>query len=205
MANLNWVDFIFLAIFFFSMIAGFTRGFVKEMVSLASLIAAFVIAISFSSALASYLSNLSFMRDVVSQSSTAVGVDTAAPISYVLIGVSFAILFSGTVMIGSIIGFFLNTAFATGILGFGNRILGGLFGLIRGYILNLVIIFVIQLTPLGTQAAWHQSKVVQAYQPAVLWLGGLVSPSLANLKNKLGETFHEMSDQIQGAAERMNY
>lgn len=201
MSGFNWFDYIVLVIFFLSIMMGFTRGFVKEMVSLLTLIAAFVVASMFSNQLAASFTSSPGVQSAVSQASSTIGVNTAQPISYVAIGICFALLFAATIIVGSIINLFLSFAFQTGILGLGNRILGGVFGLVRGFLLNLVIIFVLQLTPIGAQAWWHQSQFVIFYQPSVQWLGSIVSPSLANLKEKfnekLGQTLQNVNSQFK--------
>lgn len=197
MANMNWVDYIILAIFFFSMLAGFGRGFVKEVVSLITLIAAFFVASMFANPLAVAFTSSAPVQSAVSQASNAIGVSAAQPVSYLALGISFAVLFALTVIAGSIISYILNIAFQTGILGFGNRVLGGLFGLCRGFLVNLVIIFVIQLTPMGNHAYWHQSQLVTAFQPAVQWLGNVVSPALSGLKAKFGQTLQDVNSSIQ--------
>lgn len=197
MSNLNWIDYIILLIFFFSIIAGFIRGFVKEVVSLITLVAAFVIATMFSNALAQLFTSHPSVQNAVNQATTSLGVDTAQPVSYIALGISFALLFAGTIIVGMIVSFFLNFAFKSGVLGIGNRLLGGIFGLVRGYIINLALIFVVQLTPLGTQASWSQSQFVNMYQPAVQWLGNIVSPSLANLKARFEQTIQNFGSQLQ--------
>lgn len=197
MSNLNWVDYVILAIFFFSTLAGFTRGLVKEVISLITLVAAFVVASMFANPLAAYFTSTPAVQNVVNQASTAAGLSTAQPVSYLALGLSFGLLFAGTVIAGSIFSYFINIAFQTGVLGFGNRILGGMFGLVRGYIVNLVIVFVIQLTPLSAQNWWQQSQLVPTFQPAVQWLGAIVSPALAHLKDKLGNTIQNVNTQFQ--------
>lgn len=196
-SNLNWVDYIFIAIFLFSMLAGFGRGLVKEVVSLATLVAAFVVATMFANSLALQFTSSASVQSVVSDASNAIGVNAAQPVSYAAIGLSFGLLFAGTVIVGAIVGFFLNMAFSVGILGFGNRILGALFGLCRGFIINLVIIFMFQLTTIGTSAWWVQSQIVQMYQPSVVWLGAIVSPSLTNLKQKATDALQNAGTKIQ--------
>lgn len=196
-ANLNWVDYIILAIFFFSILSGFGRGFVREVVSLVTLIAAFVIAILFSNALALAFTSSAPVQNAVTQASSAIGMNAAQPVSYLALGISFGVLFAGTVIVGSLIGYFLNVAFQTGILGIGNRILGAGFGFCRGFLINLVIIFVVQLTPFGSSPSWGQSQLVRSFQPAVVWLGGVVSPALSNLKAKFGQTLQDVNSSIQ--------
>lgn len=204
MQSLNWVDYIILAIFFFSILGGLTRGFVKEFVSLVSIIAAFIVASMFASPLATAFTNTATVQNVVNQASTAIGMSAAQPVSYFALGLSFALLFVATIIAGSIISSILNIALQTGILGIGNRLLGGVFGLVRGFIINLVMIFIVQLTPLGTSNWWVQSQFVNDFQPAVQWLGNIVSPSLANLKEKFGQTLQDVNSSIQKMTSTMN-
>lgn len=197
MSQMNWVDYIILAIFFFSILGGLGRGFVREMISLITLIAAFVIAIMFSNKLALAFTSSPSVQSVVTQTTSTIGMSTAQPVSYLALGISFGVLFAGTVLAGALIGYFINMAFQVGILGLGNRLLGAVFGLVRGFIINLVLIFVVQATPLGSQPWWQQSQFVAAYQPAVEWLGSVVSPTLATLKSKVGDTIKDVGSQLQ--------
>lgn len=198
MSNLNLVDIFILAIFFFSIMTGFARGFIREAVSLLTLIAAFIIAIMFTNPLAHAFTSSSTVQTAVSHTSNVIGVSTETPVSYLALGVSFALLFIATMIVGSIISYLLNVVFETGFLGFGNRLLGGVFGLVRGFIINLVLIFVVQLTSLDTEPWWVHSRFVEDFQPAVQRLGALVSPSLANLKQKFNQTLEQVNTHIQG-------
>lgn len=198
MAEMNWVDYIILAIFFFSILSGFGRGFVREVISLATWVAAVIVAIMFTNPLATYFTSSSTVQGVVSQASSAMGVSAAQPVSYVALALSFGALFGGTMLVGSLIGYFISAAFQFGALGIGNRVLGAMFGFGRGFILNMVLIFLVQLTPFSAQSWWQQSQMVASFQPSVQWLGNIVSPSLANLKDRFGKTVQDVSSQIQG-------
>lgn len=195
MSNLNWVDYIFLAIFLFSTLAGLTRGFVREVISLITLIAAFVIAILLAHPLAAMFSHSSTVQNAVEQASNAQSV------SYVSISIAFALLFMGTIIVGAIISSVLSMAFRVGILGFGNRLLGGIFGFIRALIINLVIIFVVQLSPIAEEDWWQKSQVVAQYQPAIQWLGDIVSPGLSSLKERFGQTVQTVNEKLQSVSE----
>lgn len=196
-ASLNAVDILILVIFFISIVIGFGRGFVSEILSLVTLIAAFVIAIMFTSSLAAYFTSTAAVQSVVSQTSTAIGTSTAQPVSYMALGISFGVLFAATVIVGGIIKMILNLMFQTGILGFGNRVLGALFGLVRGFLLNLALIFLVQLSPLASQPWWQQSHYVPYFQPSVVQLGNLISPALANLKTTFGSAIQDVSGSVQ--------
>ncbi len=198
--NLNWVDYIVLIIFFLSILIGLKRGLVKEVIALVTLIAAIIIAALFSNPLAEMITHSASVQSAVNQASASIGANAAQPVSYAALGISFALLFIATIIVGAIISSLLNIAVQTGILGIGNRLLGAVFGLVRGFFINLVIIFVVQLTPLGNQAWWHQSQFVTSFQTAVQWLGNIVSPSLADLKTKFGQTVQNANATIQGAA-----
>jgi membrane protein required for colicin V production len=197
MQNMNWVDYIIIAIFFFSIVAGLGRGFVKEIISLATLIAAFVVASMFASPLAAAFTNSASVQNVTDQASTAIGMNAAQPLSYAALGLSFGLLFAATVIVGAIVGSIINLAFQVGILGIGNRILGGVFGFCRGFLINLVLIFLVQLTSFGSDPFWQQSQLVGSFQPAVQWLGNIVSPSLANLQQKFSGTMQNVTNTIQ--------
>lgn len=197
MTSMNWIDIVILGIFFFSAMAGLARGLIGEVVSLASLIASFVVAIMFASPLSKALLNSPMIQGLINQVTSSTGINTEQAASYLALGISFGLLFAGTAMVGSVISYLFGAAFQTGVLGFGNRILGAGFGLIRGYILNLVLIFLVQLTPLSNYPVWQQSQFVHAYQPSVQWLGTVVSPLLSNLKAKVGTTLQDVGSTLQ--------
>ncbi len=197
MMGLNWIDYVFIAIFLLSIFAGVSRGFIREMMSLITFAAAIVIAVMFANTLALAFTGDPSVQNVVSQSSSTIGVDTTQTVSYLAIGVSFVVLFVGTIIVGAIVGYIVNMAFQTGVLGFGNRVLGAIFGFGRAFIINLVLIFLVQLTSLADKDAWHASVVVSGYQPMVVWLTGVVSPSLASLKEKLQATLQGVGSQVQ--------
>jgi membrane protein required for colicin V production len=153
----------------------------------------------FTGQLAEFFTHTDTMQHVVTQSSSAIGMDTAKPVSYMALGVSFAILFGATVIVGSVIKVLLNLIFTAGVLGFGNRIMGALFGIARGYLICLVIIFLIQLSPLVKQPWWAASKYVPYFQPQVVWLGNKVSPVLSDLKS----TFSDQIQDVKGSMDEM--
>lgn len=200
MQNLNWVDYIIIAIFIFSILGGLSRGLVKEVVSLATIVAAFIIASMFASPVAAMFTSSQAVQNVVSQASGAIGANASQPVSYIALGISFLLIFIVVNIVGSIISSILSIAVQAGMLGVGNRILGGAFGVLKGYIVTLVFIFIVQLTPLGSQTWWVQSQLVQEFQPSVQWLANLVSPSLANLKNTFNQTLQNVNSSLQQMA-----
>src|SRR5205085_9070962 len=120
---MNWFDYLLLIILILSILGGFGRGFIREILSLLTWIAAFIIATLFSHTLAAVFTSSASVQNVIGQASDAIGVNAAQPVSYVAIAISYAVLFLGTVIAGSILSFFLNAAFQIGVLGLANRLL----------------------------------------------------------------------------------
>lgn len=200
--TMNWIDYTLICIIGLSILLGFAKGFVKEIISLLSLVAAFFVASMFANKLAVVFTASPTVQNVVSQASSSIGMNAATPVSYVALGISFGVLFLGTIIAGSIVSMILNLAVQTGVLGLSNRLLGAGFGFLRGLLLDLVIIFVVQLTSFSQQPAWQQSQVVAQFQPAVVWLGNIVSPSLANLKERFGQTVQNVGASVQDLSEQ---
>ncbi|EKD72629.1 MAG: CvpA family protein [uncultured bacterium] len=198
-AGFNWVDYIILGIFLISILGGFFRGGVKEIISFLSWIAAFIIASLFSKPLAAHFSSSAPVQSVISSASNTFGVGTSAQVSMFAIGLSFVVLFFGTVLIGSLVGYFINRVVESGGMSIVNRFLGGIIGLGRGYLINLVMIFIVQLSPIAQQPFWAQSSMVNSFQPAVQWLGNLVEPGLQSLKSSVGETLQNLDSTIRGS------
>jgi membrane protein required for colicin V production len=197
LTQFNWVDWIILLIFFFAFLSGVARGFVREIVSLATLVAAFIIAVTFSEQLSTFFTHTPTGQEAISSLSSSTGINAEKPVSFFSIAASFAIIFIGVTIVGALIGYFLNLAVSMmGPLNFGNRLMGGVFGLCKGFIINLVIIFVLQLTSVGIQPWWTSSYFVNSFQPAVQWLGNHVSPALDNITIKLNEAWQNVSDKL---------
>lgn len=200
MSSINSIDILIIGIIFLSALIGFGRGFFREILSLVSLIAAVIVANMFANALAQYFTSSATVQGVITQTNASVGVDTSQSVSYVAFSISYGVLFFGTLLAGSLLSFILNTAFQATFLGFGNRFLGALFGFLRGLIFSIVLVFLLQLSPLGQQPWMKQSKLVATLQPAISWIAKIVSPALNNIKDRLNKTV----DQIGGSAQSLS-
>ncbi|MEO8400248.1 MAG: CvpA family protein [Gammaproteobacteria bacterium] len=199
MTEFNWVDYTILAIFIFSILGGFIRGGIKEIISLLTWFAAFIIAGLFANPLASYFSNSQAVQSAVSSASGALGATAANQVSLFSLGISFAVIFFAVILIGTMLGFLLNQAVVGSGVGIGNRLLGGIFGLGRGYLIVLVLIFLVQLSPLSKEQFWSQSSLVMSFQPAVEWFSNFVQPGIASLKSSMGQTMENLDSGAQNA------
>jgi membrane protein required for colicin V production len=197
-AVLNSVDYFVIFVFGLSMLAGYIRGFVKEVVSLITWVAASVLSTMFAGKLAATFSgsSSSAVQSMVSSVTGGAGTNMDAPISALSIGVSFVAIFLASLFIGYIIG-----TLVTGITqGTGesltNRFLGALFGGARGFVVVVVLMFIAELTPMGSQPAWVQSQFVKSFQPIVTWADKIVSPGLADLRSKAESAVQGVSGQL---------
>jgi membrane protein required for colicin V production len=191
--NFNLIDYTFLTIFLLSIFVGLRRGLVKEVVSIVSWIAAFFIACAFATKLAAVFAGSSnIVQTTVSSVASKIGVDASGAVSTMMVGVCFVFLFVGTLVVGSIVNHILTTIADVPGISLVNRGLGAVFGFVRGYLITLVIIFIVQVT-LGIQTmAWTQSQFVQVFQPSVAQLSNLIQPGLESLKTKVGQSIESI-------------
>jgi membrane protein required for colicin V production len=192
MADLNAIDCLVLVIFGLSILWGLLRGFLKEVVSVLSWIAAAIIATTFASPLASH-----FAGATSAVQSAVNSPNLAHPISLMTLAICFVVLFVGTLFIGSIVGYILAGASTVGGLGFINRILGAAFGFVRGYIMVIIFMFVAELTPLGSEPVWSQSEFVKDFQPTVMWFSNLVQPGIEQIKSLGSSAMQNMGSSVQ--------
>lgn len=171
----TWVDYVIFCIFFFSTLLGLARGLLREIISILTILVAFVIAIQFTPTLTNLLSNLQGSQDVIFVISKYFDTDATYSLSSLTLAISFLVLFVGTYSIGEAINYYATAnVFMFVTLAFIYRISGAALGFIRGYAFSIVFIFVMQLTPITQYPEWTQSYFVSQLQPAANQLGSLV-------------------------------
>jgi len=138
----TWADWAIIAILVISSLISLKRGFVKEALSLAIWVIALAIASLFSPKLAPMLA--AYIEAPSLQQMAA-----------------FASLFIATLLIGGAVNYLLATLIkATGLSGT-DRLLGILFGVVRGLIIVMVILlYVPKLVPLNEDSWWQQSTLI---------------------------------------------
>lgn len=149
--SLNWVDYFILGLILVSAILSLFRGFVREVLSLIVWVLAFWVALNFCTAFSGVLSGL---------------IETPS----LRIGVSFAILFIGILFVGSFINYLLGQALKrTGLSGT-DRLLGVVFGVLRGVILVALLLLLGSFTKVTQDPWWQQSVLIPKFERIVLWL-----------------------------------
>jgi len=142
--QLGWVDIALLAVFGLSVLIGLWRGFVFEIVSLLGWLVAFVIANSAGPFLAEFV---------------PFGSDPQVRLWTAYIVVFLAILLTCTLLARM-----LRALISATPLSFVDHLLGGVFGVMRGALICVVIGTLVMLSPFASSTTWKASH-------GSLWLG----------------------------------
>lgn len=149
-----WVDGVFIAVIILSALVSLWRGFVREALSLATWILAFWIAWAFSDRAAPW-----FARWIETPSLQTVA--------------GFALLFFVVLLIGALVNHFATLAIEkTGLTGT-DRMVGMIFGLLRGVVLVAILVMVGLILNLSRDPWWHDSFFIPYLEPLASWLMGL--------------------------------
>lgn len=144
------IDWVILAVLVISSLISLKRGFVKEALSLASWVIAFVVARLFSGNLATLLEG---------------SIDTNS-LRWI---VSFAILFAGTLVIGAMINHLLGEIVRLTGLGGTDRIFGMVFGFIRGLVILVAAVYGLQYTLVPDDTWWQESTLIPHLESVADW------------------------------------
>ncbi|MBA4501887.1 CvpA family protein [Marinobacterium marinum] len=138
---MNWADWTIIAIIAISSLMSLKRGFVREAVSLLTWVTAFVLARLFSP-------SLSVLLEAYIQTPSLRLVS------------AFAILFIVTLIAGALVGaLFSALVSATGLTS-SDRVLGMGFGLVRGGLVIVVMVALLEMTPAVQDRWWLESELI---------------------------------------------
>lgn len=155
-----WVDWAIIAILVLSAVFGLMRGMVRELIALGTWIAAIMIARMFGPQVSEML---------------APYVDSET----IRTGMGFALTAVVIVMLGSMVSKVARTLVnATGLGGF-DRILGFVFGGLRGVAILVVLTAVVSLTSLAESAWWSESQFIPMLEDLRDQAAGLVDSQIS--------------------------
>ena len=148
--SFTWIDWLIAIIIVISALISLKRGFFKEVLSLLTWVAAIFVAWTFGGALSERLT------DYIATPS--IRVMTAC-----------ALLFVATLLVGALINRIIaELVQATGLSGT-DRLLGMVFGALRGCLVVTVVLGVLTLAPLEQDPAWKQSLLLPHFLLLADW------------------------------------
>ena len=154
---LNYADIAICLIILISLGIGIYKGFVKEILSLASLILALVLAFYLSDYPAQWL-----MPASQNWGGEWLGISIEG--ESIVFVVSFILIFIAALIVGNLISNALsNLVSQSTILKGMNRILGAVFGLLRGALIVVLLVIFSGLTKVSVYAWWQQSQLLPPF------------------------------------------
>lgn len=129
----NWLDWILVIILVASIIPAIKRGFVRELISLASVIVALIIAALEYPRAAAWFQDLTKSREVA-------------------MAAGFLSIFVAILVAGAAISFLARLLIKTAGVEWFDRFLGGIFGLIRGVIIDSIVLMILMAFAIKSQA-----------------------------------------------------
>lgn len=175
----NFLDYLVVCIVLVSIGFAVTKGLVREIVSLVALIGGFVLAVLYYHSLGSVLADVCRTESVANF-------------------FAFLIIFGGCILFGAIVSMILNRFLKAASLKWIDRILGGIFGLLRGWAIASVLVLALIAFPL------HEDAVPRSTLAPYLLAGAqaaalLVPQDLKTSFNKQYEKVLESWNQKRGA------
>ena len=158
---MSWLDYAILAVLAVSVVWGIWRGFVREVISLAGWVLAFLAA-----------------NAVAGPLGDALPTSISSPEVRVL--VAFLVVFIFTLSIATVAGMLLSRLLKAAGLGGLDRTLGGLFGLARGVVILLALAIAAGLTAAPRHPLWKESVGAGMLMRTVLQLKPWLPPRLAD-------------------------
>jgi len=125
----SFLDVIFAIIFLVSIIFALLKGLVREIISLAALIGGFLLAVFFYHIPANMFKELS-------------KTDTIANL------LGFSVIFFGCILIGAVASYLVNRFIKAASLKWMDRLLGGIFGLLRGWAIASILVVALIAFPI---------------------------------------------------------
>lgn len=148
---MNWFDIAIIATLGLSILVGLWRGFIGEVMALACWILAFWVAWMFGPALADRFA-----------------ASISAPSVRVLLG--YALCFVAVLIAGAILGFLLRKLVSGSGLSGTDRLLGMVFGLVRGFALVVLVVLLMKFTPVVRDDWWQNSRMLPTFEQGARWV-----------------------------------
>ena len=169
----NWLDWTLAAIVVVSVVAAMMKGFIQELISLASLVIALVVA-------------------AVAYPRAALWFEDLTKSHEIALGLGFLVLFLGTLLLGSLVSLLARKLIKTAGIQWFDRFLGAVFGLVRGVLVDCVLLLVLLAFAIKPEAV--QQSSLAPYVTAGANMISLAMPG--NLKAQFRLGFEKFRDTL---------
>ena len=148
---MNGFDYAIIGVLALSILVGVWRGFIGEVFALAFWVVAFWVAWTFGPTLAE-------------QFSASISVPS------VRVVLAYALCFVAVLVAGAIIGFLLRKLISGSGLSGTDRLLGMVFGLVRGAALVVLMVLLMKFTPVVRDDWWQSSRLLPTFEAGAQWV-----------------------------------
>jgi membrane protein required for colicin V production len=155
-----WVDYLILGIVLISAVIGLFRGFFREIISLVAWIAAFFVAI--------------YLTDPAS--SLLEGSIATPSLRKAVAGTGLFVL---VLLLGGVVNFLVGKLVSGSGLAGTDRAVGGVFGVVRGAALVIILMLLAALTPMTQDPWWGESRFIPHLEPYAIWVKNLLPAEIA--------------------------
>lgn len=173
MAHWNWIDWVLATIVLVSVVTAIWKGFVAELVALASAITGLVVAAFNYERLAPLFEGFTRSRGVA-------------------LGVSFLLLFAAVMLLGALISILAKKLIKKVQLQWFDRFLGGIFGLARGLLVDCIVVLV--MITFALQQGALEKSALAPYFIAGSRVVALAMPN--NMKNEFRAGFEKFKKEL---------
>ncbi|QJB57486.1 CvpA family protein [Pseudodesulfovibrio sp. zrk46] len=178
---MNFLDIVLVCILAIFMIRGFFRGLVQEVLSLAAVVLAIFLASNYQHLLVPHL-------ELYIESQVTVN------------ALAYVIIFFGTLIIFWLLAKAIRTMLDIVLLGWVDRIAGGVFGIIEGALIALILLMFLQ--SFAPDSTWLQeSKIAPRSQHLLQLVGDLAPNSMREALKSKGFEFPSPQDALNSAKE----
>jgi membrane protein required for colicin V production len=157
---MSWTDYTILAVLALSVLMGLWRGFIGEVLALVCWVLAFWVAWMFGPALADHFS-----------------ASISTPSMRVLL--AYVLCFVTVLVAGAIVAFLMRKLVQGSGLSGSDRLLGMVFGLVRGFALVTLVVFLLGFTPFRRDPWWNESRLLPDFEIGARWLGDRLPSEVA--------------------------
>ncbi|WP_348055663.1 CvpA family protein [Dokdonella sp.] len=157
---MNWADYTIIAVLGLSVLMGLWRGFIGEVLALACWACAFWVAWVFGPLLAERFSG-----------------SISTPSARVLL--AYGLCFITVLIAGAIVTFLIRKLVESSGLSGSDRLLGMVFGLVRGLALVVLVVLLMEFTPFPRDPWWHESRLLPSFERGSQWLTARLPDSVS--------------------------